>query len=230
MMTRRLLVVCTANVCRSPVAEQLLAQRLARLQDSDGERWTVRSAGTSNVRAAPDPNTAAAAAAAGIDVTAHTARHLDASILRHDGADLTLVMTRAHLRDVISIDLAWWPRTFTLKELVRRAGQHSPAAPGEPFGSWLARVAAGRRAAGMITPDGSDDLRDPYGRPRQAHDEMVGEVDALVDNLLRLGPWEPAPPEPERPALRDPERPPLRDRHGPGYSSHSRTPEVRPLR
>ena len=164
-MTRRLLVVCTANVCRSPVAQRLLARRLEELQDFDGEPWAVRSAGTSNVRATADPNTAKAAAAVGIDVSAHTARHLDAAILREDGADLTLVMTRAHLRNVIGIDVGWWPRTFTLKELARRAGQHSPAAPGESFGSWLGRIAAGRRAGGMITPDPVDDLTDPYGLP-----------------------------------------------------------------
>ena len=100
-----------------------------------------------------------------------------------------LTMTRAHLRDVVALDPAWWPRTFTMKELVRRASEAAPATADEGLTSWLTRVATGRRAADLIKPDAGDDVADPYGASRSAHDAMVHELGTLVDTLVRLGPW-----------------------------------------
>lgn len=185
---RTVLVVCTANVCRSPSAARLLQRRLDELS-ATGERWMVTSAGTSSVRARMDDNTIAAARVLGIDLGDHRARHLDADILRRDGADVVLTMARAHTRDVIGIDPGAWPRTFTLKELARRAGSMPPAAAGESMASWLARAAEGRRAADMVKPDPIDDIDDPYGARRRAHDRMIAEVDELLERLVRLGPW-----------------------------------------
>lgn len=186
--SRTVLVVCTANVCRSPSAAGLLQRRLRELPALDGP-WTVTSAGTSSVRARMDAHTVGAAGQRGVDLTGHRARHLDAEILHRDGADLVVTMTRSHLRDVVGIDPDAWPRTFTLKELVRRATSMPPAGSGESMASWLARAAQGRRAADMMTPDPSDDIDDPYGAPRRAHDRMVAEVDDLLARLVRLGPW-----------------------------------------
>ena len=182
---RHVLIVCTANVCRSPVAAALLERALRASSDE----WTVRSAGTSPVRAALDPNTIAAAAAAGIPIDTHASRHLDRTIVQTDGADLVLTMTRAHLRDVIGVDPAAWPRTFTLKELARRASVVPPAEPGESLAAWLQRVAVDRQAVAMMKPDPADDVADPYGLARRAHDRMVVEVGDLVDSIVRLGPW-----------------------------------------
>jgi protein-tyrosine phosphatase len=187
-LTHRLLVVCTANVCRSPVAAALLRRALDAAPD--GSSWHVSSAGTSPVRAPLDPNTIAAAAAIGIDVAGHASRHLDAEVLRNDGTDLVLTMTRAQLREVVGLDLSWWPRTFTLKELARRAECAAPAAPGEPVEAWLARLAGDRRAASLMRPDPADDVADPYGLARRAHDETIHELDALVTTLVAHGPWQ----------------------------------------
>jgi protein-tyrosine phosphatase len=188
-MSRRLLVVCTANVCRSPVASGLLQRALGPPSTTDPETWTVSSAGTALVRAVPDANTVAAAAAVGLDLQAHVPRHLDREILHRDGADLVLTMTRAHLREVVGIDTAWWPRTFTLKELARRAAQVAPAATEETIDAWLARVSAGRRAAALMKPDPQDDIDDPYGLPRRDHDEMVRDMMELIGTLAGRGPW-----------------------------------------
>ncbi len=144
-MTRRALVVCTANVCRSPTVERLFRRRLEGVRDVDGETWTVTSAGTRRVDARTDINTVRAAASVGIDLNGHLPRVLDREILTTDGADLVLVMTREHVRDVVVLDRDAWSRTFTLKELVRRAQGVEPpsAADGSPAGSaaWV-RAAA----------------------------------------------------------------------------------------
>jgi protein-tyrosine phosphatase len=181
--------VCTANVCRSPVAAALLQRALDTATTTRDQAWSVSSAGTSPVRVPLHPNTVAAAADARLTIGKHVPRLLDRSILRRDGADLVLTMTRAHLREVVAIDVSWWPRAFTLKELVRRASQASPAASEEPLDAWLRRLAVGRRAAAMIKPDPDDDVADPYGLPRRAHAVMVDELSGLVDTLVRLGPW-----------------------------------------
>lgn len=188
-MTRRVLLVCTANVCRSPTAERLLQRHMDGLVDVDGERWAVRSAGCAPTGAAMDRHTIAAADAFSIDLAGHTARTLDVETLATDGADLVLTMTRQHLRAVVGVDPKTWRRTFTLKELVRRAAAGSPATEVEGFEGWLRRMAAGRRAAELMMPDPDDDVADPYGRPRRQHDTMVSEVSALVDRLVRVGPW-----------------------------------------
>ncbi len=186
-VTRRLLVVCTANVCRSPVAERLLRRALSH--DVEGDGWSIASAGTGRYAAGLDPNTIRAAADVGIDVSAHRPRLLDRDILADDGADLVLTMTRGHLPDVVALDPTAWPRTFTLKELARRADSLEPPTATEGFSGWLARMAAGRQARAMMTGNADDDVADPYGLPMRRHVEMVAEVTHAVDRLTRRGPW-----------------------------------------
>lgn len=188
-MVRHLLVVCTANVCRSAVAERLLARELAGHRDVDGHEWIVRSAGTANIQAPMDRNTIAAAAAIGLDLTDHTARYLTKDILAIDGADLVLTMTREHLRHIVAMDPSAWPRTFTLKEFARRASVVAPAtAESGSFDAWRSHVADGRRAADMLGHDLDDDTADPYGAPRREHEAMVGSLRvgaAAIGGLLR---------------------------------------------
>ena len=183
---RRLLVVCTANLCRSPVAEALLTRRLADLVDVDGRTWTVSSAGTDRFQGLAEPDTVAAAAALGLDISSHASRQLSGDDLA--AADLILTMTRSHVRSVVAIDQSAWPRTFTLKELVRRL--QTPAQPGDGFAGWLASATDGRRAADMLAPSEEDDVLDPYRRGRPANIAMVAELDWLIAELLSWGPWE----------------------------------------
>lgn len=189
---RRMLVVCTANLCRSPVGEALLARRLAGVVDIDGRSWTVRSAGTDQFRLPVDPDTVAAAAAMGLDITEHTSRQVRQGDL--DEADLVLTMTRSHLRSIVAIDQSVWPRTFTMKELVRRARGVAPDDDG--FAGWLGAARTGRRAADMLSPSDEDDVGDPFHCGRAANLKMVAELDRLTAELLIWGPWLP-PKQPE---------------------------------
>ena len=156
----------------------------------------VRSAGTARTGAALDPHTLSAARDVGVELDDHVSRAVDRATLHEDGADLVLVMTRQHLREVVGIDPSVWPRPFTLKELARRAEQFDPAAPGERVGSWLRRVGAGRQARDLMTPSTADDVADPYGAPRRDHVAMLEEVSAAVDVIARRGPWHSDPDEP----------------------------------
>jgi protein-tyrosine phosphatase len=183
-MTRHLLVVCTANVCRSPVAEHLLRQRLADRCDGDGESWVVHSAGIGRYRMEVDAQTRRAVAPFGVDLSGHRPRVLDAATVVTEGANLVLTMTREHLRTVAALVPQAWPRTFTLKELARRSGATGPPRPGESVPAWLQRLSAGRKAGHLLQPDASDDVADPYGLSQRHYDVMVSEVRDAIDVLL----------------------------------------------
>ena len=176
-MTLRILVVCTANVCRSPVAERLLQQRLTER----GSAAVVTSAGTRGGRLAIHDDTVAAAGRSGLDVSDHLSRRLDATLIRDEGADLVIGMTREHLREIVALEPSAWPRTFTLKELGRAANRLGPVET--TVADWVASASAGRRAADLMTPSDDDDLADPYGLERRAHDRMVEEVDDLTRRI-----------------------------------------------
>jgi protein-tyrosine phosphatase len=178
----RVLAVCTANVCRSPVAERLLHRHLTEA----GHLVVVRSAGTHGGRLGVHRHTLAAAAALGLDLDDHRSRPLTAELLRSDGADLVVTMTREHLRHVVALDPAVWPRAFTLKELLRRSQAVGPSH--ESRGEWLAAVAAGRRAADLMRPDPVDDVADPYGGAASGHAAMVRELDEICELLARFVP------------------------------------------
>ncbi|MCC5881188.1 MAG: low molecular weight phosphotyrosine protein phosphatase [Halomonas sp.] len=83
-MFQQILVVCTGNICRSPVGEALLKQLLPG--------HCISSAGLGAlVDHGAEPTAARLAAADGLDLSAHRARQLDAGMVRE--ADLILVMS-----------------------------------------------------------------------------------------------------------------------------------------
>ncbi|KHK57095.1 protein tyrosine phosphatase [Burkholderia sp. A9] len=98
-MIRNILVVCIGNVCRSPIAEGLLRERLLDI--------SVTSAGISALVGEPaDISAIAVAAEAGTDISAHRAQQLTAVMTSR--ADLILVMDDRQKREVIER----YPSTF----------------------------------------------------------------------------------------------------------------------
>ncbi len=90
----RVLIVCTANVCRSPAAEALLRHQL-RLRGLH-RKIAVASAGT-DVRApgsSPDPRMVAIAREVGVSLRGIRARPLDARMVA--ASDVIWVMERSH--------------------------------------------------------------------------------------------------------------------------------------
>ena len=85
-MLERVLMVCTGNVCRSPMAEGLLRARFAARG-----RGSVSSAGIAALAGRPaDPIAVALLAERGIDLSGHRARQLTPDLI--GAAELVLVM------------------------------------------------------------------------------------------------------------------------------------------
>lgn len=92
---RRILFVCTGNVCRSPMAEYLL-----RDQAPDGAAWAIGSAGVATEDGMPaSGNAVAAMRELRIDIGGHRSRRLSAELV--DEAYIILAMTRTHKEAII---------------------------------------------------------------------------------------------------------------------------------
>lgn len=183
-----ILVVCTGNVCRSPIAEAALRARFtARLGD---RAPTVASAGTHGwVGSGATPEAVDAARELGIDVAGHHGSLLDAD--RAGEAVLLIGLTTAH-REAIRrlVPRKDGRRVFTLKELARLA---EALPPRDPEGFDLRQAVddlASLRERGTNRAPADEDIVDPYGEPPALYRAVAWEIDVTVDRLLRalLGP------------------------------------------
>jgi protein-tyrosine phosphatase len=110
--------VCTANVCRSPVAEALFRDWLRRRGVVD--EWRVSSAGTWARDGAPvPPALGRLLQARGLDLSGHRARRVTEGLLA--ASDLTLCMTQSHC-EALRIEFATCAsRVKMLSEFAGRA-------------------------------------------------------------------------------------------------------------
>jgi protein-tyrosine phosphatase len=125
----RVLVVCTGNTCRSPMAAAALRKALG----PDLERIVVESAGTAAWEGQPatEPSVAVAERSA-VDLADHRSRRVTPALVR--AADLILVMERAHLSAVRSLG-ADPARTHVLSEWPEPGEPELPIS--DPFGASL---------------------------------------------------------------------------------------------
>ena len=176
-----IMVLCRANVCRSPMAAALLARRLEVM----GVTVPVRSGGMIRCGDPPHPEVVSVMASYGIEISSHSSRVACATDLAR--ASLVLAMARDNLRYAVITEPGAWPRAFTLKELIRRGEQIGPRRPGEPFAGWLSRAHAGRERRSLLGDSAEDDVADPAGGPHRAYAATASLLDQLVTRLAELG-------------------------------------------
>jgi len=120
----------------------------------------------------------------GLDMSTHLSRSMTPDVL--SAADLIVGMAREHVREAVVLDPSLWPRTFTLKELVRRGEATGPRQAGEPLADWLVRAGEGRRVSDLTGSSSADDVEDPIGMPRSAYERMARELDDLTGRLVAV--------------------------------------------
>jgi protein-tyrosine phosphatase len=177
-----ILVVCSGNICRSPVAEGLLRRALQR-RFQDGAP-AVSSAGTIGWEGSPaTPESIEAAAERGVDIAGHIARRFAPPMIEE--ADLVVCMAAEHRVAISEQDPDALDRTFTLKELVRLLESSVPAAPQE-LEALAGRVgaAASARANGQPANPFDQDIVDPLGMPLETYRAIAWELDEWTDRLM----------------------------------------------
>lgn len=181
----RVLVVCTANHCRSPIAEQLL---ICATDEKFGVRneWRVESAGTDIPGPWPLHPSAAAVLAERIPVAPeHFSRQLKPSMIQQ--ADLVLTATRQHRSVVVSTVPAAVGRTFTILQFARlcdQVGTIHPAATGDG-GRELVVEAKLARSSLQPVPGEQDDLPDPMGRGIAEFEMCADRLQSTIARILR---------------------------------------------
>ncbi len=181
-----ILVVCTGNICRSPVAEGLLRGALDTRFAKAAPR--VSSAGTIGWEGSPaTPESVEAAGERGCDITGHAARRLTPEMV--DDAELVVAMAREHRAEIAATIPDSTERTFTLKELVRLLERDPLGSPADP-GSLGDRVAVAAAARGQGAPGNphDEDVVDPLGMPLETYRAIAWELESwctrLVDGLF----------------------------------------------
>lgn len=188
-----ILTVCTGNVCRSPLAETLLATRLADLD------VRVSSAGTYGLQGeSMTDDTKRLAAQLDADpalVDAHRASYLTEAHLA--SPDLILAMSREHRRRIVELSPARLRSTLTVREFARLAAEVADAEIVDSATSAGDDDARRLRAAittvvgmrGMTPPPADpidDDVIDPYRRSWETYELTGAQLAPAVDQVVRV--------------------------------------------
>lgn len=187
-----LLVVCTGNVCRSPLAEHLLKAEADLATDID-----VTSAGTRALAGWPmvDTSRRLALSYGAEDPAGHLARQLTVADL--DVADLALTMTRAQRRLLVEKNPRVTRRVFTLREFARLADATTDEdlaaelgaagySSAERLAGVVRAVAQSRSRVPPLTDRSQQDIVDPFRKSEEAHRVAARQIAAAVDRVAEL--------------------------------------------
>lgn len=177
------LLVCTANVIRSPLAAAMLQRTLNGLSVS-----APLEVGSAGVAARPGqpaaPEVVEIAGRVGLDLSPHRAQPVTAELLGR--SNLILTMTEAHRAALMRLLPSALPRTFALREFVRLAlagggpDLGGPASTGDaPVLSAIAQQA--HRARPLTGPPAvAEDVSDPIGGPISEFERTAALLDELT--------------------------------------------------
>jgi protein-tyrosine phosphatase len=177
----QLLIVCTANIARSPLAASMLAASLAPLGIE------VVSAGT---QARPDHPAAEAsqeqARRRALDLAGHRSQPVTQDLVRD--ADLVLTMSERHRDQCAPLAAGAGSHVFTLREFVRLSeGLDLHAAPEDLPGrlTWAVQQAHLARPSASPAP-GPENVHDPIRDPLPAWVAMGATLDQLCGRVVEV--------------------------------------------
>lgn len=181
--TAEVMVVCTANICRSPLMMAMLDREGRRRCGTDAP-LVVSSSGVQGLTGEP------VAAMSGVeaerrrlDLSEHRARVTDEGMLWR--SDLVITMSERQRRMVVRLLPDAAPYTFTLRELARVLGALTRIDDDLALRARVRSVVdlAHAARAHVPRPDGPEDVRDPYGGPPAGYERMAAQLDELVDSV-----------------------------------------------
>lgn len=190
-----ILTVCTGNVCRSPLAKQLLEKEFNGVTSI-----SVSSAGIRAMIDSPMPGESINLARQnGVEnPESHRGQQIDETTI--DAADLILAMDRSHRRSVVELSPRAARRVFTLREFSRLINATSETdflaevrgAGSSQTEKLKAAVEAARLTRSDLLPldnPDDDDVVDPYGQDERifqtsAH-QLVPAIHSVVSYFKR---------------------------------------------
>ncbi|PRY64647.1 protein-tyrosine phosphatase [Glaciihabitans tibetensis] len=184
----RVLFVCTGNICRSAIAEQVFRARYG------SESVAFASAGTGALVGAPMPEQAAdISRRLGGDPQEHSGKQLSRAFV--EAADVVIALTREHRSEIVRTLPRASRYTFTLREFARLMESYQGDAEARPLtqGPGVSLADTLRSAVPILaaqrgyaeappTPD-DDDVIDPYRRPQEIYDLSGAQISDAVDRI-----------------------------------------------
>lgn len=182
-----IMFVCTANQCRSPMAERIARTAAARRLGSDSP-FIVYSAGTRAVDGIPmTPTAVETLGELGSDADGFVSSELRLS--RIEAAGVVLTLERRHRSRVVDVAPSVLKRAFTLREFARVAGAVAasrPDLPEDPVERARTVVAEAAKQRGMVRAEHpeDDDITDPIGQPIEVYRVTAGLITEAVEASL----------------------------------------------
>lgn len=184
--TVNVLFVCTGNICRSPMAEQMLQQMVAK------ENLPVRVASAGVAAMIGEQMTVEAQqaiASRGYKVNSHAAQDLVPGMLEE--ADLVLAMTLEHRSEIARLLPKVSRRSFTLDEFARLASflmndpeylQEFKKKDTESREEYLDRAIQEAVLLRGMVPTGEEpkDVEDPYGESIEVYSNVRNNIEAML--------------------------------------------------
>jgi protein-tyrosine-phosphatase len=171
-----LVLICTGNRVRSPIAEGFLRHLLADLP------VRLRSLGTLELTGGPAlPEALEASSALGLDISAHQARALHGEDL--GPADLVLGFERSHIVSAVIDAGAARERVFSFPELVQLIEETEPPRATDPLERARQTIARAHAQRGGTVPSTLAELADPLGQSRKVYSDTV---EGIRDLSMRL--------------------------------------------
>jgi protein-tyrosine phosphatase len=170
----RVLVVCTANRARSPLAAELF-RRLAAARGAD---VVVTSAGFLPADLPALDGTVASARRLGLDLTAHRSRTLTAADVRD--ADVVMAMEVRHVQGLLELAPECAAKVFRVRELAQLAAD-APIAPAGRA-EVVAWVDGLQRDLGTVL-DPALDTPDPAGAPTRVFRKCAASLEADLTTI-----------------------------------------------
>lgn len=185
----RILTVCTGNICRSPLAEQLLKSAFQGV-----EHIEIDSAGTQAMIDHPMPEHSLKIALDNKVAGSELHRGKQLVEVHLDSADLILAMDRGHRRKIVQLSPRATRKVFTVREFKRlidvTTDEHLRAeilaSDGTPAGKLRAAVDAARLGRSDLIPldnPDDDDVVDPYGQDKAVYDASAQQLIPVVADV-----------------------------------------------